>query len=86
MVGQQGFRVPFAGAKARASEALDDRAIAAMKVVRREQVQRLRPPGPPSRRARRLDMHWTTFLMLIGCWGSALLALLALGLALRFLG
>jgi len=31
-------------------------------------------------------MHRTTFLMLIGCWGSALLVLLALGLALRFLG
>jgi len=77
----------MSSARARVSEALDDRAIASIKVVRRErQTKRLRCPGPPSRRARRLDMHRTTFLIVIGCWGAALLVLFALGLALRFLG
>jgi hypothetical protein len=85
-LGHHGFRVPFANVETGAGEALDDRAIGAIKVVRREQAKRVRRPGPPSRRARRLDMHRTTFLILIGCWGSALLVLLALGLALRFLG
>jgi hypothetical protein len=78
--------MPFAGAAGRAGQALDDRAIAAIKVVGRKQAQRLRRPGPPSRRARRLDMHRATFLIVVGCWCSALLVLLVLGLALRFLG
>jgi hypothetical protein len=79
-LGRHAFLIPpVADVKGRSWHARDGATIA-------DRPRQLRRTSAPSRRARRVQMGRSAFLKLIGCWATGLLGLLALALAIRFLG